>query len=256
MTHLEVGGLAVEYRRIEVQGASTPAIVMLHEGLGSVSLWKDFPERLAAATGHPVYVYSRSGHGRSRPRAERRRPDFMHAEALQYLPMLLDAWQLERPWLFGHSDGGSIALIHAARGQRPVSGLVVLAPHVMVEDLTVQSIAAAREQFAATDLRERLGRHHSDPEHTFRAWNDIWLDPAFADWNIESLLPDIRCPVLAIQGEDDEYGTMAQIERIGAAVPLCRLLKLADCGHSPHRDQPQAVLEATRCFIREADSAP
>ena len=145
------------------------------------------------------------------------------------------------PWLFGHSDGASIALLYAAAFPERVAGVVAVAPHVFVEDVSVASIEQARDAYAATDLRQRLARYHDDPDSAFCGWNDIWLDPAFRAWNIEDMLPRIRCPVLAVQGEDDEYGTMAQIDAIARRVPQARLLKLPACGHSPHRDQPEGA---------------
>jgi pimeloyl-ACP methyl ester carboxylesterase len=173
----------------------------------------------------------------------------MHEEANVWLPLVLERLHMRRPVLFGHSDGASIALIHAARTESDVGAVVALAPHVKVEDITVKSIAAAKTAYAATDLRERLGRYHADVDSAFWGWNRIWLDPEFRSWNIEGLLPAIRCPVLAIQGEEDEYGTMEQIASIGRAVSGARLLALAACRHSPHRDQPAAVLEATRQLL-------
>lgn len=236
-----------------------PAIVFLHEGLGSISMWRDFPQKVADATGCEAVVYSRYGYGRSTPRrGEPNTPRYMHVQALEVLPALLDALELERPFLLGHSDGGSIALLHAAAHPERVAALVVAAPHLFVEDLTIDSIRQARVAYERTDLRARLARHHADPDSAFFGWNDIWLDPAFRDWNLEAEVARITCPVLAVQGEDDEYGTMAQIERIAALRPSRRteLLKLAACGHSPHRDQPQALIEATRDFLQRHDGSP
>ena len=249
MEFVTVQNRRIEYRRIPAPKRTAPVIVFLHEGLGSVALWRDFPQKVVEATGYPALVYSRYGYGWSDPLAAPRRVEFMHEEALQALPELLDKLGIERPILFGHSDGASIALIHAGGAQRPLAGVVVMAPHVMVEDITIRSIEAAREAYATTDLREKLARYHADVDSAFRGWNDIWLDPAFREWNIEEYLPRIRCPVLAIQGEDDEYGTMEQLERIRRAVPDVELLKLADCRHSPHRDQPQAVIDALVRFV-------
>jgi pimeloyl-ACP methyl ester carboxylesterase len=176
----------------------------------------------------------------------------MHGEAHGVLPALFGRLGVEDPpWLFGHSDGGSIALLYAAAFPARVAGLVAVAPHVFVEDVSVASIEQARIAYATTELREKLARYHDDPDSAFRGWNDIWLDPAFRDWSIEDALPRIRCPVLAVQGEDDEYGTMAQIDAIGRLVPRARLLKLPACGHSPHRDQPKALTDAVVAFLRE-----
>ena len=222
---------------------------MLHEGLGSVSMWRDFPRQVAAATGRDVLVYSRHGYGRSAPSAGPRSFRFMHDEALVVLPQLLDALGVRRPILLGHSDGGSIALVYAGGSGRDVAGLVLLAPHVMVEDLSVASIAAAREAYDGGDLRARLARHHDDVDGAFRGWNDVWLSPGFRGWTIEEYLPRVACPVLAIQGEDDEYGTMEQVDRIARGAADVELLKLPGCGHSPHRDRPEEVLEAITRFV-------
>ena len=241
-------GARLEYERVPGAGLS-PTIVMLHEGLGSISMWRDFPRRVAEATGHDVLVYSRQGYGRSSPLVAPRPLRFMHDEALIVLPEVLDALDVRRPILLGHSDGGSIAIIHAGGSGREVAGLVLLAPHVMVEDISVASIAAARVAYAQGELRARLGRHHDDVDGAFQGWSEVWLNPAFRDWSIEEYLPRITCPVLAIQGEDDEYGTMEQVERIGRAIPDAQILKLARCGHSPHRDSAEGVLEAIRGFV-------
>ena len=256
MPLIRINGHDVEYRQLGATAGRRDTIVMLHEGLGSTSLWREFPEELAAASGLAVLVYSRAGHGRSDPHPGGRQVDFMHAEARVHLPALLDALDVERPWLFGHSDGGSIALIHAAEADRPVAGLIVLAPHVFVEAVTVEGIVATQARFADTDLPARLARHHNDAAAVFQMWSDIWMDPAFRRWNIERLLPRIECPVLAIQGRDDEYGTMEQVEAIGRLTPGARVLGLERCGHSPHRDQPHAVLAATVKFIAERGVAP
>ena len=241
-------GVRLEYERLPGAGLA-PTIVLLHEGLGSISMWRDFPRRVAEATGHEVLVYSRQGYGRSSPLVGPRSVQFMHEEALVVLPEVLDALDVRRPILLGHSDGGSIAIIHAGSSERAVAGLVLLAPHVMVEDISVASIAQARVAYAETDFRARLGRHHEDVDGAFRGWNEVWLRPDFRDWSIEEYLPRIKCPVLAIQGEEDEYGTMEQVDRIGRAIPHARVLKIARCGHSPHRDSAEDVLEAIRGFV-------
>jgi pimeloyl-ACP methyl ester carboxylesterase len=173
----------------------------------------------------------------------------MHDEALVVLPRLLDALRVERPVLLGHSDGGSIALIHAGGSGRAVAGLVLLAPHVMVEEISVTSIAAARVAFATTDLRARLSRYHDDVDGAFRGWNDVWLRPDFRSWNVEEYLPAIACPILALQGDGDEYGTMDQIDRIARGAREVEVLALPGAGHSPHRDQPTAVLSAVTRFV-------
>lgn len=245
----------LEYHRVGIAGPAAPLLVFLHEGLGSASMWKDFPARLCDAGGWRGLVYSRTGYGRStpRPHGERWRPDYMHEQAREVLPQLLAAAGIDAaddpPWLFGHSDGASIALIYAAEYPQALAGLVVLAPHIFVEDLSVHSIEQAKYAYRDTDLRHRLSRHHEDVDSAFWGWNDIWLDPAFRHWNIEGLLASIRVPVLAIQGHNDEYGTMAQVDGLAAAVAQAEVLRLDDCAHSPHRDRPEAVIQATIDFI-------
>lgn len=234
-----------------------PAMVFLHEGLGSVSMWRDFPQRVADASGCEAIVFSRHGYGKSTPIAEPRGVRYMHDEALTTLPALLDALGVEAPFLFGHSDGGSIALIHAGGAHRPLAGIIVMAPHVLVEEVSVTSIEQAKVAYQETDLKSRLGRYHADVDSAFWGWNDIWLHPEFRSWNIEEYLPTIACPVMAIQGEDDEYGTMDQIERIGRGAQDVDLVKLADCRHSPHKDQPEAVIDAVAGFVtRILDARP
>ena len=255
-------------------GVQTPLIVFLHEGLGSVAMWRDFPERLCRAVGARGLVYSRPGYGRSTPRApqERWAPDFMHRQAFEVLPALVASMRRDgriapgKPlWLFGHSDGGSIALLHAAHARAAQgsaantgeaaagpAGIVLLAPHILVEELSVTSIAKAREAYLTTDLRARLAKYHDDPDSAFWGWNDIWLAPEFRHWSIEAEIGAVRCPVLALQGADDEYGTLEQIRGIARLVPHARLLEIPDCGHSPHRDQPGQVIDAVVAFMREA----
>jgi pimeloyl-ACP methyl ester carboxylesterase len=250
-------GVAIEVAWVgrDARDADAPLMVFLHEGLGSVAAWRDFPARLCAAAGLRGLVYSRPGYGRSTPRApaERWDIDFMHRQALDVLPALLEACGVqagrEPPWLFGHSDGGSIALIHAAAFAGRVAGVVAVAPHVFVEPVSVTSIERIRAAYRDTDLRARLARVHDDPDSAFFGWNDAWLSPAFRDWSIESMLPAIRCPVLAVQGRDDEYGTLAQVDAIARAVPGARVFALDDCGHSPHRDRPDALIAAVAAFV-------
>ncbi len=245
----------IELQWVGVADPAAPLVVFLHEGLGSVAMWRDFPARLCNAAAARGLVYSRPGYGRSTPRAaeEAWGLDFMHRQAHEVLPALLDALGVDArarpPWLFGHSDGGSIALLYAARFADRAAGAIVLAPHIMVEDLSVASIAKARDAYQATDLRARLARFHDDPDSAFFGWNDIWLHPPFREWSIEDELAAIRCPLLAVQGLDDEYGTLEQIRGIARRVPTTRLLELPDCGHSPHRDQPDAVIAASVDFI-------
>jgi pimeloyl-ACP methyl ester carboxylesterase len=246
--------LRIEHQWIATERNDAPLLVFLHEGLGSLAMWKDFPQRLCHAAGARGLVYSRPGYGRSTPRAadEVWPPDFMHRQAHEVLPALLDALGVDEPvWLFGHSDGASIALLHAARFAERSAGVIAVAPHIMVESVSVQSIAKAREAYRETDLRQRLARYHDDPDSAFWGWNDIWLDPAFRGWSIERELGSIACPVLAIQGLDDEYGTLEQIRGIARLLPKTRLLELANCGHSPHRDQPDRLIPAAAAFIEE-----
>ena len=246
---VNVCGRKLEYRRIAA-AAEGPSLVFLHEGLGSIGQWRDFPARIADLTGLPAIVYARYGYGQSDVLAEPLGVDFMHREALETLPALLRELRVERPILIGHSDGASIALIYAGAGHA-LRALVALAPHVFVEDISIEGIVAAKRTFETTDLPQRLARHHRDPAKTFYGWNDVWLAPAFRSWNIERFLPAIECPLLAVQGYGDEYGSMAQLDAIArqASGPV-ELLKLEDCGHSPHRDQPEAVVKAVADFVR------
>lgn len=252
MAFVQVAGHRIEYAWFGHENRDPP-VVMLHEGLGSVAMWKDFPDKLAARTGHRVLAYSRHGYGRSDAIKAPRAPEFMHDEARIALPALRDVLGLERPILFGHSDGGSIALVHAGDGRWPVAGVIVLAPHLFVEAFSLRSIRRARELYETTDLRERLGRYHDDVDSAFRGWNDIWLDERFEAWNIEADVARVDCPILAIQGLDDEYGTMEQIDRIARLCPGARLCKIEMCGHSPHRDQPHEVLRVTAEFVDSLD---
>lgn len=233
-------------------------LVFLHEGLGSVALWRDWPAQLCARLGRTGLVYSRQGYGQSAPRADvrgrgRLQPDYMHREALQVLPALLRQLGIARPVLVGHSDGGTIALLHAAH--HAVSACIVMAPHVVVEDISVRAIEAAREAYARGPLRARLAPFHADVDGAFWQWNEVWLSAAFRSYDIRQEISAITAPLLAIQGEDDPYGTMAQIEDIAAAVPHTQLLKLSACGHSPHRDQREAVEAAVTDFLSRAQTA-
>lgn len=243
----------IEYQWIAPERRNRELIIFLHEGLGSISMWRDWPAQVCAATGCRGLVYSRYGYGNSTPRPhdEARPPDYLHVQAHDALPALRQALGLdkERPILFGHSDGGSIALLHAAMFPDTVRAIAVAAPHIFVEDITLDGIRRARDAYRSTDLPARLGRHHIDVDSVFRAWVDVWLSPAFRDWNIEALLDDIACPVLAIQGIDDEYGTLEQIRGIARRVARTELLEIPACGHSPHRDQPQAVIDGLRAFL-------
>ena len=238
--------LTVAGRRIEaVELPGDPgerALVLLHEGLGSVGLWRDFPRALHAATGRRVIAFSRFGHGRSEPPPLPRTPAFFHEEALDVLPEVLEQLDAPEPVLVGHSDGASIALIHA--GRHAVAGIALLAPHVIVEEVTVAAIREARRAFDGGALRERMARHHDDPYAAFNGWCDVWLDPAFRDWTLEPDAERVACPVLLIQGADDPYGTLDQLDRIEARVrgPVERLVLPG--GHSPHLEATGEVLAA------------
>jgi pimeloyl-ACP methyl ester carboxylesterase len=249
MSFVDSGGGPVEHRIVPATRAGAPVIVFLHEGLGSARLWRDFPDELCARTGCGGLVHSRHGYGASAPPAAPRRADYLHVEARLGLPALLSALGIRRPILFGHSDGASIALIHAASGHE-VAGMVLEAPHVFVEEETLAGIRAAGEAWRGTDLPARLGRHHADAARVFADWHDTWLSPEFRGWNIEDLLPAIKAPALVIQGAGDEYGTAAQLEAIARqAGGGCETILLEDCGHAPHRDRREAVLDATTRFV-------
>lgn len=268
MKAAEIDGVQLEVAEI---GATAEAargrapLVFLHEGLGSVSMWRDWPATLCAATGRAGWAYSRQGYGQSSPvldvRGAARRdargarhgrllPDYLHHEALHVLPQLLARLGIERPVLVGHSDGATIALIHAAH--HPVAACVVMAPHLMVEDVALRSIRATRAAYEAGALRQRLARHHAHVDVAFWQWSDIWLSPDFRAFDIRGECRSISAPVLAIQGLDDEYGTLAQLDALAAAAPQTELLKLAGCGHAPHRDQPVAVNSTIARFLRTA----
>jgi pimeloyl-ACP methyl ester carboxylesterase len=251
---VEVLGQRVEVVTFGAVADSSATMVFLHEGLGSAKQWRDFPARVGKGAGLPAMAYSRLGYGGSAAATLPRPLDYMQEEAKVFLPALLDELVGAEPViLVGHSDGGSIALVHAALdGGRRVRGLVLEAPHVFVEDVSVASIARAREAFETGDLREKLAKHHGDNvDVAFRGWNDAWLDPEFRAWNLEEYLPRIEVPALVIQGEDDPYGTRAQVDAIARQVrgPV-EVLLLPRCGHSPHRDQPDATEAAMIAFAK------
>lgn len=250
MKHIIVNELRLEYRDFPATDEGQPTLLLLHEGLGCVAMWRDFPAKLAAASGCRVVVWSRPGYGASQAYPEPRNLRYMHREAEESLPALLAALQIERPILIGHSDGGSIALIFAGAFPAVPRGIAVMAPHEFVEDVTLAGIRSARVVWETTDWPKKLGRYHHDAPRVFSDWNDTWLSPPFRDWNIEEYLPKICCPVLAMQGEDDEYATMRQIDAIAEQVPGTQLIKLPNCGHTPQRDQEVAVLAALVGFIK------
>jgi pimeloyl-ACP methyl ester carboxylesterase len=238
----------------ERQGA--PLVVFLHEGLGSVALWRDFPKQFCDAMQVRGLVFSRKGYGQSTPRKphEHWPADFMHQQAIDFLPAFFESLGIdterEPPILFGHSDGATIALIYAATYSSRVRSVMALAPHVMVETVTIASIREARTAFEAIDspLKRKLSRYHANVDSAFYGWCDVWLSNAFQSFDIRALLPNITCPVLAVQGEQDAYGTMAQIDEIAQRAPQTQLLKLANCGHSPHIDQPEALLAGCKAW--------
>ena len=247
----------LEYEWVGAARTSAPPVVFLHEGLGSISMWKDFPREFCIEHGLAGFVFSRYGYGNStpKPRDERWQPDFMHRQAHEVLPALFAAVGIERPWLFGHSDGGTIALLHAARFAD--AGVIAVAPHLFVEDVSVKSIELARDAFESSDLRARLAKHHADPDSAFRGWNDAWLDPGFKTWNIEDAVGRWRVPALVIQGADDPYGTSRQVRAIEARSPApVTSLILEACRHAPQVDQPQATLDAIVRFCDRVTAAP
>jgi pimeloyl-ACP methyl ester carboxylesterase len=245
MTPITVGGRELETMEIPGDPRRRP-LVLLHEGLGSVGLWRDFPRQLNEVTGRRTIAYSRFGHGRSHPPSMPRTRAFFHEEALDVLPEVLTQCDAAEPILIGHSDGGSIALIHA--GHRPVTAVVLIAAHAFVEELTVTAIAEARRAFTEDGLRERMARHHDDPDAAFWGWCDVWLDPAFATWDLSADAAGVSTPTLVIQGRDDAYGSLDQVDRITGAVrgPITR--QVLPGGHSPHLERPDQVLAAITEF--------
>jgi len=261
MPAFNVSGVKLDLAWVGPGVSAAPVLVFLHEGLGSVSLWRDWPAQLCNQLQMTGLVYSRQGYGLSDPnqnarararqlngaRHGRLQADYMHHEALTVLPALLQALGIQAPILVGHSDGGTIALIHAS--QHPVNACIVMAPHVMVQDISVQAITGAREAFSQGPLRERLAKFHADVDGAFWQWNDVWLSAGFRSFDIRQEIETINAPLLAIQGEDDAYGTLAQIDDIARHVPHTQLLQLAQCGHSPHKDQALAVNAAIARFV-------
>ncbi|MFN3571364.1 MAG: alpha/beta fold hydrolase [Polaromonas sp.] len=256
MDFVDIQGVRLELQPIAGPAGRAP-LVFLHEGLGSVSLWtqrgNNWPQAVCQATGRAGIVYSRRGYGQSDAVPDvrgsgRLAPNYMHREAWEVLPALLQALDIHNPVLLGHSDGASIALLHASR--HPVSAAIVMAPHLMVEDIAVRAIAEATTAFESGGLRDRLARHHADVDCAFWQWNDAWLSRAFRSFDIRPDCARIRAPLLAIQGLGDDYGTMAQLDALALAAPHTVQLRLADCGHSPQRDQPERTLEAVAAFLQ------
>jgi pimeloyl-ACP methyl ester carboxylesterase len=254
---LDIGAQRLEYRMIGPRPDTAPTFVLLHEGLGCVGLWGDFPGQLAAATGFGVFVYSRVGYGKSSPVRLPRPTSYMHDEARETLPRLLETIGFRHGLLVGHSDGASIAAIYAGSHQdHRVGGLVLIAPHFFTEDPGIAAIAETRKAYEIGDLRQRLARWHADADNAFRGWNDVWLDPDFRKWDITEFLAYIRVPVLIVQGEDDQYGTVKQIE---AAEKECycpvEVALLKGARHSPQRDAPEATLKAITEFVSRVTEA-
>ena len=247
----------IEYIWVGSSNPTASVMVFLHEGLGSVSLWKDFPEKLCQKIGVRGLVFSRPGYGRSSPETPGKfwGTDFMHKQAYDFLPAFFDALRIapyQSPvWLFGHSDGASISLLYAARYPECVQGMIVVAPHTFVEPLTIAHIEKARDLYDTSDLPQKLGKHHTNPDTTFRGWNDVWLSPDFLKWSIESEIQAILAPVLAVQGRQDEYGTLAQINGIQQAVSQTECAIIENCGHSPHRDQPAQLINISANFFEK-----
>lgn len=250
--HLNVDGVRLEFVSFGKRDSSLSTLVLLHEGLGCVEMWRDFPRKLHEATGRHVFVYSRQGYGKSDPKPAPWSLDYMHVEGLEVLPRVLEAAGLEDVVLVGHSDGASISLIYAGGVEcHTARGLILMAPHVFNETVSVNSIDQARKTYDETNLRARLQRYHGDNvDHAFWGWNGAWLDPGFLNWNIEQYLSSVTIATLLIQGKQDQYGTAKQVEAIERQInaPVrCELLE--DCRHSPYIDQPQTVLARVHDFL-------
>ncbi|HRD75523.1 MAG TPA: alpha/beta hydrolase [Hyphomicrobiaceae bacterium] len=252
MHPVDIDGHSIEVRTIPGD-ASLATLVFLHEGLGSVALWRDFPDKVSRQLRAPAVIYSRVGYGQSSGLCGPRSPDFMHREALDVLPKLLDRLGITRPLLIGHSDGASIAIIHAASSGREVAGAVLMAPHVLVEPVCTEAIGRALATYQRGDLRQRLARYHRDVDDAFLGWARIWLSPTFKDWSLRSECGHLAVPLLLIQGRQDEYGSLLQLDVIedevrrggvaaGRPVPEIQRVELDDCRHSPHRDQEARVI--------------
>lgn len=249
--HLTAGGKSLEYACFGAAPEKAPTLIMLHEGLGCVALWRDLPAKIAKATGWGVFAYSRAGYGQSDPADLPRPLDYMTREALDVLPQVLDGIGFQRGVLMGHSDGATIAAIYAGSLEDfRVRGLILMAPHFFTEEMGLAEIARAKEAFATTDLAAKMARYHRDAEHTFRGWNEAWLNPAFRKWDVSEVIDYLRIPVLAIQGREDQYGTLAQIEEITSRIYApADVAILEDCRHAPHQDQPERVLAEVSDFM-------
>lgn len=253
MGFLAIDGVRLEVRQIAgtAECSGLQPVVFLHEGLGCVSLWTqrgiDWPAQVCAATGRAGVIYSRQGYGQSDPTLASLLPDYMQHQAWAVLPAMLDALQIKNPVLLGHSDGATIALLHASR--HPVAACIAMAPHVLVEAIAIAAIAEAKTAFACGGLKDRLARHHADAAGAFRQWNDVWLSAGFKSFDIRSDCRRITAPLLLIQGLDDDYGTMRQLDEIAHAAPQAAQLRLDHCSHSPHRDQPDQTISAIAAFL-------
>lgn len=249
---LNVDGNYLEYRWIGRQLAGQPVLVFLHEGLGCVNLWRDFPDKLSYATGLPAFVYSRKGYGDSVHQEQPRTMDFMHIEGINVLPMVLEEAGIESAILIGHSDGASIAIIHTGNSDDDrIKGLILEAPHLFVEQKTIKGIRQTKTMYKQGNLRNRLKRYHGENvDSAFWGWIQIWLNPAFESWNIEEYVPRISVPTMIVQGCADEYGTDAHIEALKSLLPgTVEIVELPDCGHSPHIEKAKDTLEAMTNFI-------
>jgi len=240
----------IEYSFYEVKRPTAPTIVMLHEGLGALSLWRDLPRKLSNLINCSVFVYSRHGYGQSDFINSKFNAKYMHKEALNILPKILNHFDISNPILYGHSDGASIALIHASSADTGIMGLILEAPHVFVEEISLNGLKDAKKAFEQGGLKAGLAKHHREPEMIFRCWNNIWLSPEFLTWNIVSCLSNIQCPALLIQGETDAFGTLSQLDTIEKNVSgICKKKILPNTGHSPHRENPKLVLRSIQQFI-------
>lgn len=250
-------GASLEWAVFGPRDPAVPVIVLLHEGLGCLALWRSFPEQLARHTGYRVFAFSRAGYGRSDAAKLPWPLDYMTREALDCLPEVLAAIDAPGYVLLGHSDGASIAAIYAGSvADDRLRGVVLMAPHFFTEPMGLAEIAAARDVFATTAMKARMAKYHADPAATFRGWNDAWLDPAFKAWNVEAVIESFRVPVLALQGREDQYGTLAQIEVVRRKSPAdVDLAVIEKCRHSPHFDQPEATLEAIGAFLNRLPAA-
>ena len=252
---LKVGDIQLECASFGPAPDQAPAIILLHDALGCLSLWRDFPQKLSDATGFGVFAYSRQGYGQSQAITLPRPLDFMTHEALGPLAALLDLIGFQRGILMGHSDGATISAIYAGSvADHRIRGLILMAPHFFTEPMGLAQIAQARTEFETTDLKDRLAKHHNDPEGAFLGWNDVWLDPGFAAWNVGDVIDYFRIPTLAIQGRDDPYGTLAQIEEVETrSYAPVDMVVIDDCKHAPHQEHPEVVLNAIADFTQRLE---